>query len=75
MSERKYDAEPYDRRTRAIEQQAMELGRIADALTASALAQAAATKAPDNDGSYRAWTASSMMNRLSAWVDRIAPRQ
>lgn len=64
---RDYAAERYNRRTRAIERQADALARIADALTVSAIADAANTKAPHLAGS-RAWTeerASILMRRLS----------
>jgi len=74
MSERNYDAERYNRRTRAIERQATALERIADALVVSALAEAAEAGMETGSNRKRSWTneyASRALNKLSNLAERL----
>lgn len=77
MTSRDYAAERYNRRTRAIEKQAHEVGRLADALTVIALASAAQTTSQTADGSSRKWKqpfATQLMGRLSSATERLVIR-
>ena len=70
---RDYAAERYNRRTRAIERQATALERIADALTVTALADAAEAGMASGVR-QRVWTgekASTMLDKVSRAVEGL----
>lgn len=74
---RDYQAERYNRRTRALERQADALEKIADALAVTAIAHAAATQAPTVDGGKRTWTeerATDLMNSVSMAAQNLERR-
>lgn len=78
MTTRDYEAERYNRRTRALERQAAALEAIGDALReqaaaarVQAIAAAASTSAPTTTGNRRAWRVGIAQGFMTRLADRV----